>query len=107
MRERVSFWSNETSEELPLAIFLSPLCILTYTISMRHNTLVESIGALDMEKVAYQRVWKILIGSYIFLVLGTIFEAMAFVFYNDRFHPFGNILKPSKGKSEKNRQIER
>ena len=78
------------------AIFLSPLCILTHTISQRHHHLLETIGALEQESMAYAQIWQILIGCYVFLVLGTIFETIAFLSYNERYHPFGNILKPSK-----------
>ena len=81
------------------AIFLSPLCILCHTISQRHHDLLETIGALEQESIAYAKIWQILIGSYAFLVLGTIFETISVLLDHHRHHPSSSPSSPSPSPS--------
>ena len=58
----------------------------------RHTLLYETIGYLEEEQIALTRGYGILIGSFAFIVLGTVLEAISFWLYNGKWHPFANIL---------------
>ena len=62
------------------------------TITKRHNILYDSIGYLPEEQQAYEKVWRIAAISLFYVIIGTILEAVFFVLYNAKFHPFAKIL---------------
>ena len=61
-------------------------------ISERHWILYETIGYLPEEQTAYEHVWIIAGSSLAFVIFGTILEAFLFIIYNERVHPFKNII---------------
>ena len=71
-------------------IFL--LLISAIKISERHNILSNSIGYLPEEQKAHEDVWIITSISLVCIILSSITEAMLFILYNGRFHPFKNII---------------
>ena len=71
------------------------ICKLFFTaikISERHDILYETIGYLPEEQTSYEQVWIIANSSLVFVIIGTILEAILFVIYNEKVHPFKNII---------------
>ena len=52
----------------------------------------HTIGYLDKEQEAYERVWLLLIGALAIVVIGTILQGVLFWLYNDKCHPYSAIL---------------
>ena len=61
-------------------------------ISERHVILYETIGYLPEEQTSYENVWIIAGVSLAFVTCGTILEAFLYMIYNERVHPFKNII---------------
>ena len=70
----------------------------------RHDFLWNSFGYLDDEEDALFTVRYLCLGSFIAMVLGTILQWLFFSFYNEKYHPFKDILvdKPDIEVVEKN-----
>ena len=66
----------------------------------RHTILAETIGYLKKEQEALDRGYLILIGSSLFIVIGTILQVVFFWLYNGKCHPFANILEDSSDDSK-------
>ena len=62
-------------------------------ITERHNILYETIGYLPEEQEAYVKVWYIAGISLGCVIVCTVIEAGLFLLYNEKFHPFKNIIK--------------
>ena len=62
------------------------------TITERHFLLYHTIGCLEQEVTAYQRVWIITGIAIGFLAVSTVLEVFLFLKYNEEWHPFGKIL---------------
>jgi len=91
-------------------IFLFPLPVLYYSISVRHNFLGETIGTLPMENEAYNQAW---ISTWLFPLLTLVFSALQYLFfylYNERYHPMARILEEyrteAEGENKENEPIE-
>ena len=65
-------------------------------ISERQKILYETIGYLPAELWASVEVWKIAGLSLYFVIILTVIEAWLFILYNNKYHPFKNILLDSK-----------
>ena len=72
-------------------------------ISERQNILYETIGYLPEELWASVEVWKIAGLSLYFVIISTVIEAWLFILYNNKYHPFKNILLDMEGKENNNR----
>ena len=59
---------------------------------MRHDFLWNSIGYLEKEAESIDVIRKLLQGSVIYLIFGTILQGFFFHLYNGKFHPFKEIL---------------
>ena len=59
----------------------------------RHNILNQTIGYLPKEQEALDNGYYLLIGSFAFMIFGSILQAWFFWLYNGLCHPFANILK--------------
>ena len=58
----------------------------------RHDFLYETIGYLPEEQIALDTVYIILYTSFGYMLIGSIFEALFFYLYNEKFHPYNEIL---------------
>merc|ERR1739848_155080 len=65
---------------------------LAINISIRHDFLYNSIGYLDKEQEAYENVWIISALSLTFVLLSTLMETWLFIVYNQKCHPFKDII---------------
>ena len=63
----------------------------------RHDFLYETIGYLPEEQKSLDSVYFILHFSFGYMLIGSIFEAVFFWLYNEKFHPFQKILLPDNG----------
>ena len=61
-------------------------------ISERQGILYETIGYLEEESLATVKVWTIAGLSLFFVIIFTVIEAWLFILYNNKYHPFNNIL---------------
>ena len=59
---------------------------------MRHDFLWNSIGYLEKEAESIDVIRKLLSGSIIYLVFGTMLQGFSFYLYNEISHPFKEIL---------------
>ena len=59
---------------------------------MRHDFLWNSIGYLEKEAESIYVIRKLLQGSVIYVIFGTILQGFFFYLYNGKFHPFKEIL---------------
>ena len=59
----------------------------------RHNILNQTIGYLPKEQEALDNGYYLLIGSFAFVIVGSVLQAWFFWLYNGTWHPFANILK--------------
>ena len=74
-----------------------PICfLLAMKITTRHNILYESIGYLPEEQESFINVWLLAGISLFCVILFTCFEAMLFILYNEKYHPFANIIVNQK-----------
>ena len=58
----------------------------------RHDFLNETIGYLPEEQRSLDTVYIILYTSFGYMLIGSIFEALFFYLYNEKFHPYEKIL---------------
>ena len=65
-------------------------------ITTRHNILYESIGYLPEEQESFINVWLLAGISMFCVILFTLFEAILFILYNEKYHPFANIIVNQK-----------
>jgi len=91
-------------------IFLFPLPVLYYSISVRHHFLSQTIGTLPLENEAYNQAW---ISTWLFPLLTLVVSALQYLFfhlYNERYHPMARILNEYKieaeGENKENEPIE-
>ena len=61
-------------------------------IQERHIFLTNTIGFLPDEQVAYLNSWLIFETSILFWFSGTLLQWFFFMLYNQKFHPFKDIL---------------
>ena len=59
---------------------------------MRHDFLWNSIGYLEKEAESIDVIRKLLLSSMIYFVFGTFLQGFFFNLYNEKFHPFNEIL---------------
>ena len=65
----------------------------------RHSILKMTIGYLDEEQEALDRGYRLMVGSFLCILVGSLLEFYFLHLYNGSCHPFSNILKdpePSK-----------
>ena len=67
---------------------------------MRHDFLWNSIGYLEKEAESIDVIRKLLSGSIIYLVFGTMLQGFSFYLYNEKFHPFKEILETINNQSK-------
>ena len=60
----------------------------------RQDILVNSIGAFPEENYAFRQIIAMIVVGYSLLVLLTIIQALSYILYNDKFHPFAGIIYP-------------
>ena len=70
-------------------------------ISERQGILYETIGYLEEESLATVKVWTIAGLSLFFVIVFTVIEAGLFILYNNKYHPFKNILLDMDSKENK------
>ena len=64
-----------------------------YNVEMRHDFLWNSsIGYLEKEAESIDVIRKLVRGSIIYLVFGSMLQGFSFYLYNKKFHPFKEIL---------------
>ena len=97
MSPRVTFWRTpspthvgDVLSEWPLMVY--KLFFTAIKISERHDILYETIGYLPEEQTSYEQVWIIANSSLVFVIFGTILEAILVIIYNEKVHPFKNII---------------
>ena len=66
--------------------------LLALNVERRHEFLWNSFGYLDDEEDALFTIRYLCLGSFIALVLGTILQWLFFSLYNEKYHPFKDIL---------------
>ena len=74
-------------------------------ISERQGILYETIGYLEEESLATVKVWTIAGLSLFFVIVFTVVEAGLFILYNNKYHPFKNILHDMENKENKENDI--
>jgi hypothetical protein len=84
-------------------LLLVPIYALGMKISERQGLLYETIGYLEEESLATVKVWMIAGLSLFFVIIFTLVEALLFILYNNKYHPFKNILLDMEGKENNNR----
>ena len=62
-------------------------------IQERHNFLYDTIGYLQEEQDAYFNVWLYFDLSLGFMCIGSLYQWIFFMLYNQKFHPFADITK--------------
>ena len=71
-----------------------------YKIVERHGFLLNSIGVLEQEVQAYKDVQIWMGSSTLYLVFATIMEIVLFWLYNQKYHPFADILDVKEDEQE-------
>ena len=66
-------------------------------IEERHSFLYDTIGYLPEEKEAFEKVNFLLFGSFGYMIVGSVLEMILFYLYNNKCHPFKNILVSDDG----------
>jgi len=79
-------------------IFLFPLPLACFFISKRHGVLMESIGTLEMENVAYNQAWLFSLVFPLITIICSFLQYACFHLYNEKCHPMAIILEESKRK---------
>ena len=74
-------------------------------ISERQGILYETIGYLEEESLATVKVWTIAGLSLYFVIIFTLVEAWLFILYNNKYHPFKNILLDMDSKENEENDI--
>ena len=74
-------------------------------ISERQGILYETIGYLEEESLATVKVWTIAGLSLYFVIIFPLVEAWLFILYNNKHHPFKNILLDMDSKENKENDI--
>ena len=67
----------------------------------RHDFLNETIGYLPEEQRSLDTVYIILYASFGYMLIGSIFGALFFYLYNQKFHPYEKILLPETPQPDK------
>ena len=80
-------------------VFVGTLMSLTFgfifsaiEISDRQRFLDATIGSFEEEDLANRHAWFILALSYLYLLLCFLLQVFFFILYNEKFHPFKDIL---------------
>ena len=81
------------------------LVILAFTLQQRQTFLYNTIGYFEEERVSYVYTIILLCTSLGFMVLGNALAWLFFNFYNEKFHPFQQILDTSNGKLKSNNPL--
>ena len=81
-----------TLDSDPSSNIVYKLFFTAIKISERHDILYETIGYLPEEQTSYEQVWIIANSSLVFVIFGTILEAILVIIYNEKVHPFKNII---------------
>ena len=55
--------------------------------------LMDSIGTLEMENVAYIKAWIFSWIFHVFIIVCSILQYVCFHFYNEKYHPMAMILE--------------
>ena len=76
-----------------------------HKISKRHNLLYETIGVLPEEIEAYKNIIFFMVFSILAMVICTLIEVISFCLYNNKLHPFKNILVISNQKTINNTYV--
>ena len=76
--------------------------ISAFTLQQRQTFLYNTIGYFEEERLSYVYTIILLSTSIGFIVLGNTLAWMFFNFYNEKFHPFQQILDTSNGKLKSN-----
>ena len=63
-----------------------------YNVEVRHEFLWNSIGILEKEAESIDIIRKLLHGSIAYIIFGTLLQGFFFHLYNEKFHPFKEIL---------------
>ena len=61
-------------------------------ISDRQQFLDATIGSFIDENLAFKKAWFVLALSYLYLVICFLLQVFFFDLYNEKFHPFKDIL---------------
>ena len=69
-----------------------PFTLLAYNVEQRHIFLWNTIGYKEEEAESIATIRRLLYGSLCYLVFGSMLEAFFFNLYNERFHPFKDIM---------------
>ena len=72
--------------------FLKYFVSTGYKIQERHTFLSNTIGYLQEEQDALNKVKLILILSILYIFFASLLEIICFYYYNDKWHPFNSIL---------------
>ena len=81
------------------------LVILAFTLQQRQTFLYNTIGYFEEERLSFVYSIILLSTSLGFMVLGNAFAWLFFNFYNEKFHPFQQILDTSNGKLKSNNPL--
>ena len=76
--------------------------ISAFTLQQRQTFLYNTIGYFEEERLSYVYTIILLSTSLGFMVLGNALAWLFFNFYNEKFHPFQQILDTSNGKLKSN-----
>ena len=79
--------------------------ISAFTLQQRQTFLYKTIGYFEEERLSYVYTIILLSTSLGFMVLGNALAWLFFNFYNEKFHPFQQILDTSNGKLKSNNQF--
>ena len=75
--------------------------ILVFMLDQRQTFLYNTIGYFEEERLSYVYAIILLSGSLGFIVLSNALAWVFFNLYNEKFHPFQQILDTSNGKIER------
>ena len=73
--------------------FLNFLILSDSKVSERHLHLKSTIGTLEMENEAYDQVYFMAWVFFPSFMLIAIFQAILFILFNNKCHPFSDILE--------------
>ena len=76
--------------------------ILVFMLDQRQTFLYNTIGYFEEERLSYVYGIILLSGSLVFMVLSNALAWLFFNLYNEKFHPFQQILDTSNGMIKRN-----
>ena len=76
--------------------------MLVFILHQRQTFLYNTIGYFEEERLSYIYGIILLSGSLGFMVFGNTLAWLFFKLYNEKFHPFQQILDTSNGKIKRN-----